>query len=416
MAQRLYREDSYMARCTARILSAVPAAGGLTEVELDRTVFYPTGGGQPHDTGMLAGLPVVDVSEAGEGRIRHMVRAGDRGPDLHGEVSLEVDWRRRFDHMQQHTGQHILSQAFARSAGAATTSFHLGARECTIDIELPEASEAIVRRAEAIANGIVFSDAGVSIRSLPADEAGRVAAGMNLVRELALAPGEPIRIIVVGDFDETPCGGTHVRRAGEVGCVAIRSWERSKGGTRVTFVCGGRVVTEFAALAGVVDACVARLSARPPELAAAVDRLVTQLGEARREGKALSEALAGCEAVALDASARDAGKARVVVETFFARGAGEVQELARKYVQSPARVALLAIEEPGDGKTSLVFARSAVGLPDGVRMGEILSAVCSARGGRGGGSDALARGWVPGPETQSALDEAYAALKERLGA
>ncbi len=415
MARRLYREDAYLTRCAARVESVLPASGGLLDVELDRTVFYPTGGGQPHDTGTLGGLAVVDVAEVQGGRIRHRVDTAGRTMLLEGEVVAEIDWQRRFDHMQQHTGQHILSRAFSATAGAATTSFHLGATECTIDIALPEATEAVVRRAEGAANRVIFSDVEVAVRHLPAGEAGRVTADLDLVREPALAPGEPVRIVAVGDFDETPCGGTHVRRAGEVGCVAIRSFERFKGGTRITFVCGGRVVAGFTALAAVVDASTKRLSARPEELPAALDCLASQLAGARRETRSLAEALTGCEAVALDASARTMGETRVVVETFFGRDADEVQALGRAYVQSPARLALLAAVDQDGGKASLVFVRSATGLPPGLRMGELLSGTCGARGGRGGGSDAMARGVVPAGEAQAALEDACLQLAERLG-
>jgi len=413
MPQRLYREDAYLTRCAARVQSVAPAAGGRLDIELDRTVFYPTGGGQPHDTGTLAGLAVVDVFEGEGGRIHHRVEPGDAAhPE--GEVTATIDWRRRFDHMQQHTGQHILSRAFATTASAATTSFHLGVSECTIDIALPETTDAIARRAEEAANGVVFSDVEVVTRHLSPAEAGRLVADMDLARELALAPGEPVRIIAIGGFDETPCGGTHVRRTGEVGCVAIRSWERFKGGTRVTFVCGGRVVTGFAALGAVVDACTRRLSARPDELPGAVDRLTSQIADARRETKALAQALTGCEAVALDASARAIGEARVVVETFFGRGADEVQSLARAYVQSPARLALLAAVEPGAQKASLIFACSSEGLPAGMGMGVLLSGICGAHGGRGGGGEALARGVVPAARAQGALEEACSRVAERL--
>src|SRR6267142_1656666 len=123
MPHRMYRDDSYLNRFTARVTAAEPGHGGLLAVELDQTVFYPTGGGQPHDTGHLAGSPVVDVQEGGDGRILHFVRA-DAPPS--GDVAGEIDWARRFDHMQQHTGQHILSRAFVDRAGASTRSFHLG--------------------------------------------------------------------------------------------------------------------------------------------------------------------------------------------------------------------------------------------------------------------------------------------------
>src|SRR5678816_3939605 len=239
MPHRMYRDDSYLDRFTATVTAAEPVSAGLFAVELDRTLFYPTGGGQPHDTGRLAGKPVVDVHEGGDGRILHLVSA-ESPPS--GEVAGEIDWVRRFDHMQQHTGQHILSRAFVEMAGAATKSFHQGEGLCTIDIDRTELDAAMARSVEARTNEIVFSDPPVEVDLIDAARAPQLAADMNLARDLALKPGDPIRMVRVGRFDETPCGGTHVRRAGEVGAVAIRRWERFKGGTRVAFVCGGRVV------------------------------------------------------------------------------------------------------------------------------------------------------------------------------
>ena len=410
MPLRLYREDSYLTRFSARVETSVPEPTGMHAVELDRTAFYPTGGGQPHDTGLLAGLPVVDVREADAGRILHIVRADDAP---RGEVDCQLDWNRRFDHMQQHTGQHILSRAFVQVAGAATRSFHLGDDGCTIDLALDAADETTIRAAEKLANEIVFANHPVMVAQAPPDMAAQLAADMGLARELALKPGDAIRIIRVGRFDETPCGGTHVRASGEVGVIVIRSWERFKGGTRVAFACGGRVVRMVAALGGVVDACVAKLSAQPLELASAVGRLQEQLTETRRWAKLLNEALIGAEAVACDASARTIGGCGVIVELFTDRPIEDVQLLARKYTMTPGRVALLASLDTTTGKASLVFARSDVGIPPEFKVGELLEQVCRSRGGKGGGGASFARGGgVAGSDAQGALDEAFAIITQ----
>jgi alanyl-tRNA synthetase len=408
----MYRDDSYLDRFTATVTAAEPVSAGLFAVELDRTLFYPTGGGQPHDTGRLAGKPVVDVHEGGDGRILHLVSA-ESPPS--GEVAGEIDWVRRFDHMQQHTGQHILSRAFVEMAGAATKSFHLGEGLCTIDIDRTELDAAMARSVEARTNEIVFSDPPVEVDLIDAARAPQLAADMNLARDLALKPGDPIRMVRVGRFDETPCGGTHVRRAGEVGAVAIRRWERFKGGTRVAFVCGGRVVRVMRELGEVVDACVARLSVQPAELPLALDRIQDQLGETRRTVKALNEALVGAEAMAREASARPVGACRVLVELFAGRPAEDLQLLARKYVEAGSRFALLAATDPDAGKTTLVFARSAAGVPAEMSMGEILSAICGAHGGKGGGGAALARGGgMPAGEAGICLEEAFQVISSRL--
>ncbi|HEY3175808.1 MAG TPA: alanyl-tRNA editing protein [Candidatus Polarisedimenticolia bacterium] len=409
---RLYRDDSYLREFTARVTACEPAGADFVAIELDRTAFYPTGGGQPHDTGTLAGVPVVEVREGGDGRILHMTRGSE---PLSGEIAGEIDWRRRFDHMQQHTGQHILSRAFVRIAGAATRSFHLGEQSCTIDLDLADPDEGLIRRAEALANENIFADHAVAVDQVLADRAPGIAANMNLARELALKPGDAIRIVKVGPFDETPCGGTHVARSGEVGAVAIRSWERFKGGTRVSFLCGARVVSALAGMGAVVDACVGRLSAQPEELPGAIGRLQDQLAEARRATKLLNEALVGAEAVARDASARLAGTCRVIVEVFPERPIDDVLLLAQKYTLTAGRVALLAAVEMATGRASLVFARSDKGTPADLKMGDILAHVCRSRGGKGGGGPALAQGGGLVAETAlSALEEAFGIVSARL--
>jgi alanyl-tRNA synthetase len=208
-----------------------------------------------------------------------------------------------------------------------------------------------------------------------------------------------------------------VRRSGEVGCVAIRSWERFKGGTRVSFACGGRAVRLLADLGAVVDACVSKLSAQPDQLPAAIARLQDQLAEARRGAKTLNEALLGAEAIARDASAREAGSCRVIVEVFPDRAVEDLQLLAQKYVLSGSRVALLATVETAAGRAALVFGRSDEGLPADLKMGEILSTVCRAHGGKGGGSAAMARGGgVPAAQAAACLEEAFALVAARLHA
>ncbi|HET9481981.1 MAG TPA: alanyl-tRNA editing protein [Candidatus Polarisedimenticolia bacterium] len=409
---RLFRDDSYLTRFDAHVTHVEPAGPGLLLIELDRTAFYPTGGGQPHDTGRLGGLEVVDVQEAAGGGIRHLVRVESAGGTRAGEipepVSGEVDWTRRFDHMQQHSGQHILSRAFVQVAGAATRSFHLGAAACSIDLDAGEVTEPLVRRAEAVSNVVIFSDLPVRVREADASSAPGLAAGMNLSRELALKPGEPIRMIGVGDFDETPCGGTHVRRSGEVGAVAIRSWERFKGGTRVWFFCGGRVVRELARLAAVQDACVAKLSAPPDDLPAAIGRLQDQLAGAHKRLKQQAEEIAAAQADGLRSRARRAGERRVVVEWIEGRSAEQLQKLAGLIAAETSWVALLAGADPESGKVSLVFAQAAGESRGDLKMGDLLAAVCLPRGARGGGGPSLARGGgLPEIEARAALEEAF---------
>ncbi len=406
--QKLYRDDSYLKSFRARVLAAATAGEDLMEVELDRTAFYPTGGGQPHDTGRLGDRAVVDVKESDDGRVLHVVKSTEAPA---GEVDGAIDWTRRFDHMQQHSGQHILSRAFVQIAGAATRSFHLGAAACTIDIDLADPQPALMRRAERLANDVIFGDAPVTVRTVPADELPTLPAAADLTREMGIRPGDPMRIIQIGAFDENPCGGTHVARSGEVGCVAVRSWERFKSGTRVSFLCGGRVVKEVERLGTLADACGARLSVPLEEIPAALLRMQEQSAEARREIRGLSEALATADAAALDAGARSLGACRVAVSVLEGHGADSVQRVAQKFTASPGRVALLAVGI--DGMANLVFARAREGVPASMDMGRLMTRVCGTHQGRGGGRPELARGGgFACAQAAAALEQAFHLLED----
>ena len=405
--QKLYRDDSYLKSFRARVLSAATAGPELMAVELDRTAFYPTVGGQPYDTGRLGSSAVVDVKEEDDGRILHVVKSTEAPA---GEIEGAIDWTRRFDHMQQHSGQHILSRAFVQIAGAATRSFHLGAASCTIDIDLPAPADALMRSAEQLANEIIFGDAPVTVRTMPADELPTLPRATDLARELGVRPGEPVRIIQIGSFDENPCGGTHVARAGEVGCVAVRSWEKFKGGARVTFLCGGRVVKEVERLGGIADACTAHLSVPLEEVPAALLKMQEQTASARRTIKSMSDALADAEASSLEAAARTLGSCRVAVAVLPGKDAESAQRIAQKFTASPGRVALLAADV--EGVASLVFARARDGVPAALDMGRLMTRVCGAHQGRGGGRPEMARGGgFPAGSAAAALEQAFLQLE-----
>ena len=234
MTHRLYYHDPYLQAFDATI-SRVEPRGDRLGVWLDQTAFYPTSGGQPFDTGTLgpsgtsASLRVVDVVDEDDGTIVQIVEPGtltlESGQAVHGVI----DWPRRFDHMQQHTGQHVLSAAIARLFGVATVSFHLGAAVSTIDVAR-ELSLAEVTAAENEANRVVWEDRPVAIRFASAEEA----AAMPLRKEPAR--GGTLRLVDVDKFDLSACGGTHVARTGGIGVVAVASWERFKGGQRISFL------------------------------------------------------------------------------------------------------------------------------------------------------------------------------------
>ena len=235
--EKLYFTDSDLLDFPATVLD-VQASEQAHHIILDRTAFYPTGGGQPHDTGVLGDSRVVDVFEGDNGIIHHVVeQAGDlsQGQMVRGRI----DRARRLDHLQQHSGQHILSQAFVQACGAETKSFHLGSRTSTIDIELQSPTGDHMRAAEEIANALIFENRQMRVHLVNAEEARQLP-----LRKEAAVEGT-IRIIEIDDFDWSPCGGTHAKRTGQIGLIAIKGYERAKKLTRVEFVCGHRALDDY---------------------------------------------------------------------------------------------------------------------------------------------------------------------------
>ncbi|HYA18541.1 MAG TPA: alanyl-tRNA editing protein, partial [Bryobacteraceae bacterium] len=228
--ERLYYIDCYLCDFEARVLKVEPGPQKF-RVYLDRTAFYPESGGQPMVCGTLAGVPVLEVLEDGDA-IVHILEKRPDGDPVHGEIN----WPRRFDHMQQHTGQHVLSAAFEKAGHYKTVSFHLGSDSSSIDLDSDRLGRRQIEEAEDLANRIVFENREVRISFRPAAEAGR----MDL-RKPTLREGD-VRLVEIDGFDLSACGGTHVRRTGAIGLIAVRKFEGMKGLTRVEFLCGGRAL------------------------------------------------------------------------------------------------------------------------------------------------------------------------------
>jgi alanyl-tRNA synthetase len=375
MTERLYYTDPYTRAFDAAVLS-VTTMNGRPAARLDRTAFYPTSGGQPFDTGTLNGLRVLQVEEDDDGDILHVTeREIEPGP-VHGEI----EWDRRFDHMQQHTGQHVLSAAFARVCKAPTVSFHLGAERSTIDLSR-EPSPAEIAAAEAAGNRVVWENRPVSIRFASADEAARMA-----LRKESRRGGE-LRLVEVEDFDLSACGGTHVARTGEIGIIAIAGWERFKGGLRVEFVCGGRALATFRSLRDIVSAGARALTVHPSELPGSVERLQADAKEHTRTLKRLQELLASHEADSLAASATPIGPGRVVAGVLDGWDAGGLKVIAASIAARPGHAAILL--GSASAGSPLVVARAADVTFD---ASALLRGITGRFGGRGGGRADLAQG------------------------
>ena len=271
--ERLYYHDSRLMEFDARVIAIIERDGGFT-VTLDRTAFYPTGGGQPHDTGTLGDARVVDCIDGEDDEVLHLIEgtAPHVGDNVHGEI----DWRRRLDHLQQHTGQHILSAAFVGLFDAPTRSFRVMEHECEIDVALESPTDERIEAAVDLANRIVWENRPMQIRNVTADEA----ASLPLRKEPAR--GGDLRVIEIEDFDLTPCGGTHARSTGEVGLIAVRSWERAKGLTRIQFMAGARVLADYRKANSTTRAVAELFSAGREDSPSLVARLIEENKKYRR--------------------------------------------------------------------------------------------------------------------------------------
>ena len=380
MTDRLYYRDAYAREFDAAVVGvdAVSERPGHCAAVLDRTAFYPTSGGQPFDTGILGTARVVDVVDADDGRIVHVVEGTIAAGPVHGAI----DWPRRFEHMQQHTGQHVLSAAFDRLLQVQTVSFHLGTSSSTIDLAREVAADEIAR-AEAEANRVVWENRPVTIRFADANEVAALPLRKESKREGVL------RLVDVEDFDVSACGGTHVARTGAIGIIAVAAFEKFKGGTRLEFLCGGRALTGYHSLRDAVAASVRLLSVLPAELPTAIDRGQTDARDLRRQVKDLQARLAGHEANALAERAEPVGAARVVLAALDVGDgwdANGLKSIATAIAARPGHAAvLLNVPTP----SAIVIARA----PDvGLDSAAILKQLTATFGGKGGGRPELAQG------------------------
>ena len=395
MTHRLYYSDPYLRTFDATI-ERVESRDARWLVTLDRTAFYPTTGGQPFDTGTLGDFRVVDVVDEDDGSITHVVSGVNQGPTPGAVIHGEIDWPRRFDHMQQHTGQHVLSAAIVRVCHAKTVSFHLGAAGSTIDLER-ELSAAEIASAETEANRVVWENRPVSIRFVSAEEAATLPLRKEPVR------GGTLRLIEVEDFDLSACGGTHVAQSGAIGMIAVAAWERFKGGQRIEFLCGGRALTRFHTLRDTAAAGVHLLSVLPEEIPSAVERLQGEVKDQRRAIVALRSELAKFRAAEFAASAERAGEIALVLRAVDADANG-LKALASAVTALPGYFVLLA----STSRPALVVAARSAGVAASAQ--QMIATLTARFGGRGGGKPDLAQAGGLDAPAQDILDAARAAL------
>ena len=410
MTNRLYYSDPALQAFEAVVVRVERFADRLA-VTLDRTAFYPTSGGQPFDTGTLGGLRVLDVVEADDGSIAHVLspepvtrnpESGARNLDpwnpgaaVHGVI----DWPRRLDHMQQHTGQHVLSASFSRLFGARTVGFHLSAAVSTVDLDR-ELTPGELAAGETEANRIVWEDRPVSVRFASAEEAAQLPLRKESAREGTL------RLIDVDGFDLSACGGTHVARTGGIGVIAVASWERFKGGQRIEFLCGGRALGRFRALRDTVSATVRLLSVLPEELPASIERLQAESRAQKRSLLALEIELARFRADELAASAEVTSAGRLVLRARDADAIG-LKALASAIVAKPGCLVVLV----STTRPALVVAARSSDVSASAQ--QIVASLTAAFGGRGGGKPEFAQCGGLDASPDAILDAARAVIVAR---
>jgi alanyl-tRNA synthetase len=393
MTDRLYYTDAYRTEFDADVTACAPA-GDRFAVTLSATAFYPTSGGQPHDLGRLGGRAVLDVVDDEDGRLVHLV---DGPLDIGARVHGAIDSARRFDHMQQHTGQHVLSAAFETICKARTESFHLGTTSATIDLGRPVSAQEI-SAAEDDANRVVWQDREVRVRFVSAEEA----ASLPLRKESGRTG--TLRLVDVTDYDLSACGGTHVARTGGIGVISVTGWEKFKGGTRVEFRCGARALSQLREWRDALAATNRALSVSAVELAPAIERLQGDNKTLARSVRTLQEQLAGHVAADLVTTAARHGDRVVVAQALDGWDAPGLKAIAASIAATPgACAAVFSATSP-----ALVVIARAADVP--VDAGAVLKALVAQYGGKGGGKADLAQGGGLTGDITAIVEAARAAL------
>lgn len=386
MTERLYYTDSYQTRFTAQVVERL-TWDGHPAVVLDRTAFYPTSGGQPSDRGRLGGINVLGAEmRESDGAIVHILEA----PLSEDEVTGEIDWPRRFDHMQQHTGQHLLSAACEQLLDADTVSFHLGAEVSTIDLNVPRLAREALEAMEERVNRVIWENRPVracfvrpeEVAALPLRRPPQVEGPIRLVEVAGDEEGRP--------FDLNPCGGTHVARTGEIGLLKVLRLDYRGPETRVEFVCGGRALRDYRLKNETVLSLAAALTVGYRELPEAVGRLQEEARAARRKARSLRERLVEVEAARLTETAVSVGPLRVAWAVEENWDPADLRALAQKVAAHPDTVALVA--SVGGERVHLCVA-CAEGVPADATA--LLRAVAEPLGGKGGGQARFAQGSAP---------------------
>ena len=404
MTDRLYYRDSFLYDFEAEVCDVQETP--RPAIILDRTAFYPTSGGQIFDTGWITPdsatkLRVVEVADTDDGKIVHYIEAPPKDLKPGTRIRGQIDHARRRDHMQQHSGQHILSAAFTRLFNMPTISGHMADDYCSIDLDTPYLTKYHIESAERLANEIILENRPVDIRFVSREEAAQLG-----LRKLPPAERDQLRLIDIQDFDLTPCGGTHVNQTGQIAGILLRRTERVQQGYCVEFVAGRRAVVTARRDFNTLTETAALFSANIYDLPQQARKALDEIKSLRKQAEQSREELAAAQATVLLTETPESNGRKLIVRSFADRDVIFVKLLAQQLTrQSTNTVALLSTTSP---QPSLVFAQSP-GQPN--NMSALLKQTVAKLNGRGGGSKDLAQGGIPQPE---GLDAALAEVALQL--
>ncbi len=376
--QRLYYDDSYTTEFNAKVLEST-TVDNRSGIILDRTYFYPTGGGQPFDTGTLNGISVVDVFTRDEDKAVVHILAESLSAT---EVTGKLDWKRRFDFMQHHTGQHILTQAFVQTMAINTVGFHLSPDSVTIDLDTSPLTDEQIDAAEDVANQIIYENRAVHIRIQDLDDTE----GVRIRRIPRHLLTEGLRIIEVEGFDTTACGGTHVAHTGEIGLVKILKVEKRGEKTRIEFLCGSRALNDYREKNRLANHLTVDLNCKFSETPHILANIREDLKTTQAALKVATFQLIENEASQLYNAALRSNNIVIITAAFENRGAAEIKNLASRLAANSKTIILIA--STGE-KVQFCFARSE---DLSIDMGKLLREQLATLGGRGGGQPNFAQG------------------------
>jgi alanyl-tRNA synthetase len=403
MTTRLYYTNAYQTDFTANVTTLTTVNGQLAVI-LDQSCFYPTSGGQPNDTGILGGKAVLDVMVDAQGEVLHLL-AEPLAPEQAWEpITGQIDWPRRYDHMQQHSGQHLLSQLVYQRFGFETVAVHFGDVESTLDLATPEVTSAQIEALEQDAMQLVYAALPIKAYFVSDQELHTIP-----LRRAPKVTGT-IRIVEIDGFDYSACGGTHCRTTAEIGPIKVTKVERRRGQVRITFLCGQRAWRDYQGKHGLITAAANLFSNEIAQVPALIERNLGQIKELQQTIDGLQEEGLRAEAIQLLTTATVVNDYRLLAQHFTDREVNLVKRLAMQVQQQPNALCLFSVRQ-GE-KATLIFARSA---DLQLHVGNLLRDVLGQVGGKGGGREDLAQGGgISVEQSQQLLNVSVALVTEQL--